>query len=218
LINFMEKVKIAFDNDDVLFRFIPGFLKFHNEKYGTNFEESDIDRYDLWVPLGCTKREAIARVFRFYRSPLVDFLPPSHRAMESVDYLLDRSFELGVITSRPFRMGAKTERDIQFYFQDSFKEIILTGQYASDNVVKTKADVCLEKGYNILVDDYPGHLEECAAVGVRGVLITRNWNISYGKPENPLIKRAADIHVGTLVIERHLAEMGLINLVNHNNS
>ncbi|MCL4367347.1 hypothetical protein M1563_04235 [Patescibacteria group bacterium] len=120
--------KIAVDCDDVLFDFSQELQTYHNLLYGTKLRLGDVFDYDLSRVWGCSQKDAIARVTRFYHSDNFLGLKPIIGAVESVKQLAQDN-QLLVITSRPIFIVDRTVSLIEQFFPNCFSGLHFLGSF-----------------------------------------------------------------------------------------
>lgn len=167
-------MKLALDLDEIIFPFVDNLLVYHNRNYNTNLRFEDVKHYDLWEVWGGTKEQETQKVTEFQHSPeysLILPIPESALAIEE----LGKFNELIIVTSRREDMRDKTLEWIDIHFPKKFSGIFLTNSLS-------KAEVCLEKGAKLLVDDCFNYAKECAEKGIEAWLWDKPWNQSHKLP------------------------------------
>jgi 5'(3')-deoxyribonucleotidase len=179
----MGKEVLAVDIDEVLFPFMPEFVKFHNQEYGTQLTAGDFYCYDFDAVLGLPTLEVTNRIVDFIQRDWLH-VPPIEAAEESIIRLADR-FDLAVVTARE-RLSEKATRVwLDNYFIDLIGSHNFLGHYgASIEKPRTKVSVCKELGAVALIDDSIRHTSECPREGVEGVLFgDYAWNQAPSLPD-----------------------------------
>lgn len=173
-----EKVIVAVDLDDTLVEFAQPFFDWHNRRYDTDLSLQDLARtrylFDAW---GGTVEEAAERVPRFFREVDILSIDPIAGAVECLQRLRDR-YQLTVVSARDPNFAAVTEKWIEKHFAGVFDRVILgIGHSERGEGSTTKADVLLDLGASVLVDDQIAHLTPVANEGIRTLLFGRYpWN------------------------------------------
>lgn len=176
-------MRIGVDLDDVLAELLIGLDKYHNEIYQTNFSLEDHTDFDLSKLWKCSKEEMRKRVYDFYDSDFViEEVKPLEGAVEVVDKL-SKKHDLILITSRPDFLKQRTVDWLERYFTGKFREIFFTSQFATKNVSKTKGDLCLELGINLMIEDCLEYARDCASKNIDVLLVDRPHNQTKNLPE-----------------------------------
>jgi uncharacterized HAD superfamily protein len=179
----MEHNRIGIDFDDVLFQFNRGFLPWYNKNFGTSVNIEDINSFDMWNVLGCTREEGIERVNTFYATIEHSKLRPFPNGIDSIKKLKMAGKELYVISARNENIREYTERLLdENYGLGNFKEVILTNGFGSSVETKTKASICLDKKITVMIDDNVQILSQCREAGIETVLRNRPWNKQFYFP------------------------------------
>lgn len=180
----MSRGLIAVDIDEVLFPFVREFALHHNDKYQTTLTQDDFFSYHFDEVIGITLDEAVARVYRFLEvdrqtiEPLSDAKAGLHR--------ISMHYDIAVLTARHPKFQVQTERWLKQHFPVDFHSITMIGYERAAGVPpKTKAEVCVEIGAKILVDDSLKYVLDAARAGIRGVLFgDYPWNQTERLPVN----------------------------------
>ena len=170
-----KKQKIGIDLDSVLARIMPEIIKFHNEVYGTNTVEEDHVSYGLYEMWNVSKEQSVDRVFEFYNSVYFDNIVPVSGSVEGVNYLAEK-YDLYLITSRPTWLKKKTVDWVEKYFSGKFRKIVLTNQYSKNGESKTKSEVCVKEGIEIMIEDAVEYALDCFEKGIKVYLYNMPWN------------------------------------------
>ena len=177
-------MKIGIDLDEVLFDTIAAMIIFHNKIYKTNLRKEDFRSYhfkDVW---GGTQTEAVEKVSKFYPTNYFKNLQPILGAIEGIKKLVKLG-ELHIVTSRPEKLTlSQTMKSLNVHFSHQFTSVHFTNYYTEYGELKAKADVCLEQGITILVDDSLNYAQECAEKGIKVLLLDKPYNQSSNLPKN----------------------------------
>ena len=185
----MKRLIIAIDCDDVLVDTAQDLLQFYNQKYGTsldetNFYATDIDPDKFGVT---TFQEVIERFSeRFLMLEHLE-IAPSQSTIEAIRRLAC-THELHLITGRSSAMEQATLAMVNRYFKGCFTTIEHTNYITADKhaVKRTKGEVCMKIGADILVDDYIEHVRNVIAAGVPHAIIFGDfdWGKRGSVPDN----------------------------------
>lgn len=182
---------IAVDLDDVLFDFIGHFFDWHNEAYDTELQAEDMVHEFLWEVWGGTREQAAERVPRFFREINMAELDPMEGAVSALKRLR-QDFRWIVISARDPAAADATRAWIDGFFPDVFEDIALgAGNPLPGNPKTTKADLCVEMGADLLLDDQLVNARQVAEAGIPVLLFgDRPWNQADSLPRN--VQRVQD--------------------------
>lgn len=177
----MTKLRIAIDIDDVLSANAEGFVRFSNERWGTNLTVEDYDEH--WGELWKVEHDEVERrAVEFHTSGVVAHYRHDAWA-KSVLQRLREHFDLVVVTSRRRLIVKETEAWLERYFS----EVHYAGMWdtlAGGRYTMTKAEMCREIGADYLVDDQLKHCLAAAEAGIPAVLFgDYTWNQAESLPE-----------------------------------
>jgi phosphoglycolate phosphatase-like HAD superfamily hydrolase len=171
-------VVILFDMDDVLVDTVCSINKFHNDVYGTNFHYDDYKFFYLSKVWCCSGEEVMKKFDEYYNSIYFKNLVACNEAIRIVDQLHEKNIEMYVVTSRPKNIEVQTRDFLKKYYKNVFREIYFTDHCANLKEYKRKkSDVCLELGADIMIDDCPDYIRDCAKVVRRVLVPVKPWNI-----------------------------------------
>lgn len=177
----MEATKpvLAVDFDDILFDFNETFRNYHNTRYGTAYAFEDLKTYEIEKILGCDIPEKNRRILEFYhsREHVEGIVIPG--ALDSLE-LLSAWYSLHIVSARPDTVSEATHvwlevnRSLQL-----FEKLHFTGHYhANAKSLKrlSKADICLELGAKVFIEDALHNAASVAQVGIPVLLYDKPWN------------------------------------------
>ncbi|MFC1653469.1 hypothetical protein ACFL1M_01325 [Patescibacteria group bacterium] len=193
-------MNIAVDVDDVLAALHSKLNDYYNLKYNKNHVYDEYDNYFLGKIWNVRGEKVIKIIEDFYESDLFHEILPIEGSQSGIKNL--KNHNLFVVTSRPKSIEKETIDWINKYFPKTFKEIIFTGQATRKTGPKiTKAQLCLDNNIDIIIEDSPWYVKECAEVGVPSIILNRPWNQKY---ESPVIAKRADEWKGVVQIVNNL--------------
>lgn len=190
----MSKRVIAVDIDDVLAASAEGWVRYSNERWGTNLTVADYteDWAEMW---GVDRAEEEKRARELHGSGLFGSFAPDQRAM-AVLRKLSRRYELVIATSRVMKVHQDTLNWLQQHYQGIFSGVHMSGIF--DKVItdethrRTKAELCRDIGADFLIDDQLKHCVAVAEVGMEAIIFgDYPWNQS-SKPLPERVTRCAD--------------------------
>jgi|TARA_Y100000310_G_C20652942_1_gene800463 hypothetical protein len=176
-------MKIGIDIDDVLFEFITNLMVFYNGKHGTNFKKEDVFSFNLGKVWKKERKEVNEEVLDFFKSNSFSELRPIIGSQESIS-LLSKKNKLAIVTSRPEITKEQTSSWLEKFYPGSFSKIHFTNHFLEIGQKKSKADICLENGYDVLIEDNKDYALECAEKGIKVFLFNRPWNKDFTTHEN----------------------------------
>lgn len=172
-------MKIGIDIDEVLAKFIAGFVSYHNKKYNTSFKESDFSSYELEKVIGGTKEDKHKKLREFYQTEEfknLDIVPGSKDKVQE----LKKNNELFIITSRYKDSVEITKAWINRNFPNIFSGVYFADYYAEDAI--TKNHICEQLGVEIFIDDCLTYASECGDEDTEVFLYDFFWNQSNELP------------------------------------
>lgn len=169
-------MKIAIDLDDTLADSLTSFIEFHNKRYKTKLRYEDFTAYTLNEIMGMPKEEEARRLKEFDDSNYNDEVKPLKDAVNAIEEL-GKNHTISVITSRPKKIEEKTRKWINANVP-LVKEVIFTRKEHNGRT-KSKGEICMEIGADVLIDDNFEHALECEKAGVRCIVLDYPWNRKY---------------------------------------
>jgi uncharacterized HAD superfamily protein len=168
---------IALDLDDVVYPYFPNIIAFHNEKYGTNLTYKDCTSYELNKVWGGTEEEAIRKVKEFQETELFKKMLPHEECIRIIKDLSKRR-KLISVTARPETMRQETLESLEKHLPACINQVYFTNEWAETGIKRRKAEICLEVGAKLIIEDSYKNASECADMGIHAILISRPWNQS----------------------------------------
>lgn len=174
----MKRLTIAVDIDDVLAAHAQEFVRFSNERWGTNLTVHDYE--DDWSLLWQFNRnvrehqqEMADRADEFFTN-IIHAMPHDETARD-VLLKLKPHHDLIVVTSRRQQIKGETLVWIQDRFPGVFEQdkIFFAGIWDvidSSSAFRTKGDILHQLGADYLIDDQPKHCNAAARQGVQAIL------------------------------------------------
>jgi len=182
--NLANKKTIAVDVDDVLAANAAGFVKFSNQRWGTNLKPEDYHEHwaEMW---GVDHEEMLERRGEIIKAKLFmsyDFHDDAKAALAR----LSKNYKLVILTSRTSDVSEDTVEWIKSYFGDLFSEMHFAGIWEKlnrneakvEDVIKvTKGEIAKQIGADYLIDDQPKHCLAAAEAGIKAILFgDYKWN------------------------------------------
>jgi uncharacterized HAD superfamily protein len=166
-------MKIGIDIDEVITKFIEGYLKIYNEKYDKRVCFEDVITYDLWECLSISEQEAYKISDEFYDSKDFENVNFIEGAKDSINEL-SKNNEVILVTSRPLKIRGKTEKFFKENFPNNNFKILFSGDRFGKG--KSKLDICEEEAIGIIIEDEPKYALSCAQKGIKVFLLDKPWN------------------------------------------
>ncbi len=179
---------IAVDIDEVLAGFIDYFVEYHNLTYKTSVTKDKVYTFDLEEVFGVTHEEISSRMIAFGEQGHNIKMKPVEGAVEGVDELLKRGYELHLVTSRPGVIEKDTRAWIEIYFKGKFTGLhhAFNQKIHKEGSKKKKWEICKKIGAEILIDDFLANALSCSENGIKVFLMDAPWNQTEHLPENVL--------------------------------
>lgn len=178
----MPKI-IGVDLDDVLMACNESLCVWHNANYGTSYTKKDFFSYRFNVVWGCTEREAIARVRRFFDSS-------EHADALSVEGAVNALRILGeenchIITARSNGVSRFTIAWLERHFPKMVGRIHFVGcEKGLVHHEALKPSTCKKLGVDVFIDDSLVHARGVSAIGIPVLLFDSPWNQTNDLPPN----------------------------------
>lgn len=187
---------IAIDVDDVISPFTESFIKYHNEKYGTNMTLADFQAPgDYWG----FYEGVLARILNNeepleeYRRRFLEYLDSdTHVSGQRITdecrttiASLKEHYNLEVVTARDGAIKQGTIDWLTKEFPNTFSAIHFNTTWKDLEKRKTKAEICVNIGADYIIDDSVEHCNSSAACGIQAILFGRyGWNSYHELHEN----------------------------------
>ncbi|EJU00864.1 hypothetical protein DACRYDRAFT_22733 [Dacryopinax primogenitus] len=187
---------LAIDLDDTVSATNTTLIQWHNDIHGTALTLDDLYYYHYWKTPGWgNPEEAMKKARTFFGSRHFLERKPVPGAVEALRRLKKAGYKLVIVTSRGDDLKAETEAWIAKYCPDVFEDIHYTGEFLrmktdeNGNVVrvfKSKAEVLMEIGAVVLIDDCVDHTLHCATFepAIPSLLF---GEYPWGKRQSPLV-------------------------------
>lgn len=188
-------MNIAFDVDGTVAKYFEFFISYYNERFGTKLEVDDIHTLHLWEIFGMQKGEEMPIIEDFSKTDYFRRISSYDGSREAIE-IFSKKHNLGIITARSKSWETETRRWLQENYGNIFhnRNVHFTSQHFPENGgSQKKSEFCLEHGYDAIVEDYPGHANDCAAAGIRTFLITRPWNWDNLHPKVTRVKNYGEL-------------------------
>lgn len=172
-----RSLHIAVDFDEILFELTRSLIPHLNPIYKTNIRYEDHFSFYLEDVWGISIEEAKRRIDEFVHSDKHRLLPPVPHAKE-VTKRLQKAHTLHVVTGRCLTHKAPAEVLLDEHFAEVFAALHFTNHFSDVHKDKavSKADVCVDQGMHVLIEDAPVHALGVAERGIPVLLLDRPWN------------------------------------------
>lgn len=146
--------------DEVLFPLLRPMLRHTKIKQ----PESSKYPYNYSVVMDRPREEAQQVLYDYYDSKEFNHVLPIHGTLNVINRFKKNGYDLYLVTGRQARVRDKTEEWLNYWFPNTFKDIILTDSYTSKEV--SKVDVCKNIGAGLIIDDSYETCVRCLDEGV----------------------------------------------------
>ena len=172
-----SKKVVAVDADEVLAEFMEHFLMFHNARYETRFTKSEITSFRFEEVFKIEERDVLRRIGEFYEDQVIHNIRPVEGAEEGINSLIDKGYQLEIITARPPYYRQITVDWVEKHFPGKFEQIHFAFNPFNINSERlTKAEICKQIGAEVLIDDNLVNALDCADRGITVYLMDAPWN------------------------------------------
>ncbi|MBM3206185.1 MAG: hypothetical protein FJZ43_00995 [Candidatus Staskawiczbacteria bacterium] len=162
---------IVLDYDDVIFDTFKKLIKFYNKAYREWFRKEHFIHADFKKVWRITREESSARFREFFKSTESASIIPYPGSRDFIRRLAMRH-ELHIATNRPEEARKETIQLLDRYFKGMFTDVhFCTRDWGLDHFRK-KSSVCREVMANIILEDHPENVIDCAMDG-RHVISSR---------------------------------------------
>ena len=166
----VEKPVLALDIDEVCAQFVPGLIRYHNEKYGTDLRVDTFHSYTFAEVWGGTDEESVTKVFDFFTTEHFLNLEPVQGSVEAVTSLVNAGFDVVGVTSRQLVIEDVTRAWLDRHFHGLFRDVCFGNHWVPEAanpdlqvegvVKKTKREMVAAIGAVALVDDSCKYVRE----------------------------------------------------------
>ncbi|MDA3855928.1 MAG: hypothetical protein PF569_06705 [Candidatus Woesearchaeota archaeon] len=165
-------MKIAIDVDQVLCESTENLLDMVNSKDNSNYKLEDMKDYFFeWLTPKYDAKEMFEEYLVMLDKNILN-LKAINNAKEILNILKDK-YELYVLTARDSKVRDRTIEWINNNFGEGiFKEFIFLDETGYD----CKSGVCVEKGFDLMIDDAPHVIENVSKKGIQTFVMSWPWN------------------------------------------
>lgn len=181
-----KKIKIGVDIDGVLADFVNHFLGHYNEKNGTNFKYQDVKTFNFEDVAKVPSEVMDKELDTYMQSDEFSEIQPLKDSIKHIN-ILEAKYELIIITSRPTYLVDETKRWLKHYYKNSFKHVLFSKNVWTDDRKsgnKSKAELCMESGVNIMIEDGIEYALDISAKEITVLLVDSPWNQKKDLPNN----------------------------------
>lgn len=167
-------MRIGVDVDQVLCESSADFLKMINLKDKSNYQLEDMNDFSFeWLSPKYNPKEILEEYIDMLDKNLLN-LKAINNAKEILNILKDK-YELYILTARKSNFKERTIEWINKQFGEGiFQEFI----FLEETGYKCKSEVCLEKGFDLMIDDSPEVITSTSKVGINTIVMSWPWNAS----------------------------------------
>lgn len=167
-------MKIAIDVDDVLAASLIDFIDFYNRKYDGDLSFEKMEGFTLHESIGIDREEEekVLKEHAMERPPVS--IPPLEGAAHAIERM-KLKHDIMIVTSRAREMEAETKEWLRRHFGE-IKDVFFTRESLVGPEHTTKAEICIEKGADVMIEDHPVFARECADAGIKVLLFDYPYN------------------------------------------
>ena len=160
---------IVFDFDGVLVNYFGRFLRYYNERTGSDFKYEDIFSHDLEEVFGIPRKEVIMHMDVFNFSQQYYEIQPVEGAVDLLKRVSGNGNRVYLVTARPYELMDRTVHLIERHFGNVFNGIHYTNYCPKDSM-------CSQLQADIFIDDHPMNIEQCISNGRKVFMFDQPWN------------------------------------------
>ena len=157
----MNKMKrVAVDIDEVLVSFVKPMAKFRGYKMPTAQKYAYIykDMFNI------TETESRNMVHDFYESEAFAKLRPLPGACTQMGYLRNHADKIYIVTGRQSYARDQTQRWLEYWFPNTFDDLIMTNSYTEFEI--EKHEICRSLALDTIIDDNFDICTKCNRIGI----------------------------------------------------
>lgn len=183
-------MKIAVDFDEVLFLLVARMIKWHKKVYNFEPNYEDFRNYRFHEAFKTPEDVASRRYIDFALSQYSAKTQPLPFAVDVLASRMKNGDALFIASSSQVEVVDAKRLRLEKHFPSFFEDFHAANHYSLLNgPVRSKADICQEIDADVMIDDNPKHLLECAHFVKTPILF---GNYPWNKGEFPTLVRAAD--------------------------
>ncbi len=177
---------IGIDCDEVLCSTMVELVKFPEFKW-TKWNSF----YSYTPPKAPWFSMSIEGLIESYRKLLTgdDFwnIKPVKWALEKIKKLKEKWHELIVVTGRSSYSEERTKEWVEKNYPNMFSDFVFAGTHT--NAQKTKAQLCEERGVEVIIEDDPYFASNLSENGIPCILLNYPWNENFDLKSHKNVKR-----------------------------
>jgi hypothetical protein len=166
--------RVAIDIDEVLVSFVKPMAKFRGYKIPTAQKYPYVykDMFDI------TETQSRNMVHDFYESEEFAKLKPIPGVCKQMGYLRKHADTMYIVTGRQSYARDQTEKWLEYWFPNTFDDLIMTNSYTDHEI--EKHEICRSLALDSIIDDSFDVCTKCNRIGIDAYNI-----IGYGKIRYP---------------------------------
>lgn len=168
--------EIGIDIDDCSFDLRNPLCRYMARVAGTKTTPDDWTSYDLHNVFGVEQERFVDLLEGFWDSPEYDGMMPEEGAVKALTTFHSVGIKPVMLTSRFGRARERTSTLIQRHLLRVNPEIVYSGHCKFRNGELTKAEICLQRGIQLMVEDARDYALQCAESGIDVILLRRRNN------------------------------------------
>lgn len=178
-------MRIAIDVDDVLAASLIDFIEFYNRKYGDDLSFDNLQGFTLHESIGIDREEEEMIMREHAKERPAESLPPLEGAAYAIERIRSKH-DIMIVTSRARDMEQETKEWLRRHFGE-IRDVFFTRESLAGPEHTTKADICIEKGAEMMIEDHPVFAQDCAAADIKVLLFDYPYNKHL--KDGPMLKR-----------------------------
>ncbi|MCX6804142.1 MAG: hypothetical protein NTY48_06285 [Candidatus Diapherotrites archaeon] len=171
-------MKIGIDIDEVLFGYVEAYCKFYNETHKTKFSPNEFHSYSFWEIVGGTREDILKSVHEFHKTKHFLETKPVEGSICAIKNI-KKGNVLFLVSSRQDNLFDDTTKWILEHFPKTFSGLYLTNYFTNDASCRTKNEISVKLGLDILIEDQPHYALECASDKCTVILLDKPWNKNF---------------------------------------
>lgn len=175
-------MRIGIDIDDVLGNLNQQIIKYHKKELNIKVKREDHKNFNFHESWNCSAKEAETRLTDFVEKGNFFQLEPMDQSIKSIKELKKLGHELVVITARNLKLYDDTINWLNKHYPELFSNIHFSQNKKQTG--KRKWQICLDENIDVMVDDGPHIIKDCAKKGITSIILDAPWNQNLEESEN----------------------------------
>lgn len=183
-------MRIAVDFDEVLFLLVSRMIEWHDNLFGTKLDYEDFRNYRFHEAFKTSNDIATRRYIDFALSDYSFETSPISNAYDVLVRRKQMNDQLFIASASQVEVVDSKKNRLLRHFPELFEDFHATNHYSLlGGRVRPKAEICADLAVDVIIDDNPMHLSDCAGIVKFPILFgDYPWN----RGDFPQLIRAAD--------------------------